>query len=212
MLRKLILSACLFAAANSFAQVGITPIKTTENNTDPQIDYKLVGAPMPPLIAALMHDTACNASKSAVTGSTGEPRRRRKKKDLEATSAHPSGYITDKDLDNGANLFVMMFNPTCSHCQNATQMLGKNISLFSRSKIVLLAKREMQPFIGDFIKNNNTDSYYPTMYVGIDSSKFIDNVFLYQMLPQINIYNNERRLVKIFTGDVSIDSLQKYVQ
>jgi hypothetical protein len=53
---------------------------------------------------------------------------------------------------------------------------------------------------------------YPIMYVGTDSGDFLNNVFLYSQLPQINIYDKKRKLLKTFTGEVAIDSLKKYIQ
>ena len=48
--------------------------------------------------------------------------------------------------------------------------------------------------------------------MGLDSANFINSVFLYKTLPQINIYSPERKLLKIFNGDVAIDSLKRYIQ
>ncbi|MFI4962763.1 MAG: hypothetical protein ACHP6H_02785 [Legionellales bacterium] len=120
-------------------------------------------------------------------------------------------YMINSDLDNGANLFVMMFNPTCSHCQEQTIMLEKNASLFKKSKVLLLANIIMKPYLSDFVVLTHVDSY-PFMYLGLDSTDFINNLFLYQQLPQLNIYNNERKLIRTYTGEVAIDSLKRYIQ
>jgi hypothetical protein len=53
---------------------------------------------------------------------------------------------------------------------------------------------------------------YPFIKAGLDSSGFINNVFLYQTLPQINIYNAERRLLKTYAGEVPMDTLKKYIE
>ncbi len=50
------------------------------------------------------------------------------------------------------------------------------------------------------------------MYIGTDSSGFINNVFLYQSLPQINIYSPAHKLIKTYTGEVPIDSLKQYAR
>jgi hypothetical protein len=50
------------------------------------------------------------------------------------------------------------------------------------------------------------------MFVGADSFKVTDRLFTYQGLPQINIYNKERKLIKIFQGDIFIDSLKAYIK
>ncbi|XZF14466.1 hypothetical protein ACTHGU_22005 [Chitinophagaceae bacterium MMS25-I14] len=118
--------------------------------------------------------------------------------------------ITAADLKNDVNLFVMLFNPTCEHCEEETEILKKNIFLFKKNKLVLMAGSMMMPYL-EYFNNNHQVSEYPTMIVGVDSSHFVDNAFLYQGLPQINIYNKERKLIKIFSTDVPIDSLKPFI-
>jgi hypothetical protein len=47
--------------------------------------------------------------------------------------------------------------------------------------------------------------------VGIDSSGLVNQTFLYKLLPQVNVYNKERKLEKVFFSDVPIDSLKSYI-
>jgi len=118
---------------------------------------------------------------------------------------------TQNDFKNEANLFVMLFNPSCSHCQDQTKMLEKNIALFKKSKIVLVAKPVMSSYLPTFIKDMNTDSF-PTITVGIDSLHLIHDVSLEQQLPQMNIYDKSRKLIKIYEGEMPIDSFKHYIQ
>jgi hypothetical protein len=187
MLRKLILPLLIFCVTDAVAQHNQNASsKTTQKNSDADIDYKQVGAPMPSLTFLPYYDTS--------------------KKDEK-----PKGLMTDKDFDNGADLFVIMFNPTCSHCQNATILLRKNKDLFKKTKVILLANNVMKDYLHDFVTMTGEDQA-PFMYLGIDSSQFINSTFLYQSLPQINIYSGDRKLIRTYTGDVAIDSLKKYIQ
>ncbi len=118
---------------------------------------------------------------------------------------------TDESVKNDANLFVMMFNPTCEHCEEMAVALGQNIALFKASQIVLMAAPTMGPYL-EFFANNTKHKNYPALKVGLDSAKFIDRTFNYIMLPQINIYDKERKLIKTFSGLETIDSLKPYIQ
>jgi hypothetical protein len=195
MLYRLFVIICFLSAANAVAQGN----KITEKRTDASIDYMHTGAPMPALLMITAVDTGAARQKEG------------RKKDQERDKVLRKPLISNADLDNGASLFVMMFNPTCSHCEDATRMLVKNISLFKKSKIVLLAAGPMKPYLPNFIRSFHVDEY-PEIYVGTDSTNFISNVFLYSALPQINIYSGDRKLVKTFTGEVVIDSLKKYAE
>ncbi len=212
MFQKLFLPLCLICTVPSFAQVGITPAKTTENQANTPIDYRIIGTPMPPLTLVIPADTTkVNKPASDENESKG---RRRKKHDRDeeiSMGGHAKSVITDQDLDNGANLIVMMFNPTCSHCEEQTLTFIKNSQLFKRTKLVLLANKGMRAYIPDFVRGYKTYEH-PFIYVGIDSSGFNENAYMYKALPQINIYGRDRKLMKYYNGQVSIDSLAKYIE
>ncbi|MCW3121972.1 MAG: hypothetical protein JWQ38_1464 [Flavipsychrobacter sp.] len=209
MLRNFIFSVCLLSATGALAQQG----KITEKQPAAEIDYKLIGAPMPPLVYVTLHDTATKKETTtpAEERSSGKKRNRKKTEEAQPAGDMQLHVMTNKDLDNGANLFVMMFNPTCSHCEEETVLIEKNISLFKRSKVALIANKRMQPYLPDFIRTLHITDY-PPIYVGVDSMTFIGDVFLYSALPQINIYDGHRKLLKTYTGEVAIDSLKQYIQ
>lgn len=121
------------------------------------------------------------------------------------------GVITQSDVANNANLLVMLFNPTCGHCQEETILLAKNIYLFKKTKALLMASENMQEYLSVFEAETHV-SEYPTLQMGLDSAKFIDKTFRYMDLPQINIYDKDRKLVRIFNGDTPLDSLKQYIE
>jgi len=119
--------------------------------------------------------------------------------------------ITNKDVKDDHNLFMLLFNPECDHCQNETLMLKRNIDLFIHSKILLVCTPNMLPYLGNFEKNMEIIDN-PKIMVGMDSAGMVDNLFMYKGLPQMNIYDANRKLIKMFYGDFPIDSLKPYIQ
>lgn len=218
MLRKLLFLFLVVSAAHGEAQnVRQTSPKSTEKQNGAEIDYKRVGSPLPPIRVIVYKDTAVQKgmntdnSTAAVPEEKTKRSRRKHKHAHEASETHGQGVLTNKDLDNDANLFLMVFNPTCSHCQDETIMIENNFSLFKKSRLVLLATPVTQPYIGDFLVLTHLREH-PEITVGVDSAGYMDKVFLYQMLPQINIYDHERKLLKTYTGEVVIDSLKQYIE
>jgi hypothetical protein len=118
--------------------------------------------------------------------------------------------ITNADVANDANFFLMLFNPTCDHCERQTDSLREHIGLFKKSKLVLVATPITKTYVPSFIQGHKLENY-PQIQVGIDSA-LCDRTFVYMSLPQINIYNKDRVLIKIFSGNVAIDSLKKYIE
>lgn len=118
---------------------------------------------------------------------------------------------TEKDFKNHKNLLVMMFNPTCDHCQEETAILEKNIEQLKNTKLLLVAAPSMIEYL-EFYNNVTRYSKYPDITVGVDSAGFIDKTFNYTSLPQINIYDKDRKLVKIFSGVTQFDAIEPYVK
>ncbi len=119
--------------------------------------------------------------------------------------------LTNKDLNKKAPVIIMLFNPTCEHCEDEARMLEANLKSFKETTLLLMAADRMLSYIPYFVTNVKADEY-PSLQIGVDSSDFINQTFLYQSLPQINIYDEQRRLVKIFTGTTPVDSFQAYIR
>ena len=124
----------------------------------------------------------------------------------------PAKVYTRKDVISNNNLVVMMFNPLCGHCEDQAEMLEKGISRFRKAKLVMLVSPETGIYLPNFIRAYHLNDHADTIRVGVDSSGFIKKAFLYRALPQVNIYNSERKLIKTYCGGVSIDTLMQYIQ
>ena len=119
--------------------------------------------------------------------------------------------IDNTALANDANLFVVLFRPDCDHCQELTRSIQKNIGLFKQSKIVMVAGAMMKQPAQDFVRLLKMEMY-PAIPVTLDSSEYINKVFLYQSIPQINVYDHNRRLIRTMAGVITADSLKQYIE
>lgn len=204
MVQKLVLT--LLAASLVVSARAQQDTKSTQNTASANIDYKREGSPMPLMYMREYHDTsAANAPEL-----TKKEKKKRAKAAPEVSQDHYS-TLSNKDLDNGRRLLIMLFNPTCSHCEEMTTLIENNIKIFKKTEIVLLAAKPMAPYLPDFAERYHI-AKYPIMHIGYDSTNFVDNIFTYQRLPQLTIYDRDRKLLKIFTGEVPIDTLKKFVE
>ena len=209
MLSRLILfTGCLLATICIADTATAQASKTPQNKIDVRTDYKQPGAPMPRLKLLVYRDSAKSTTAAAADEHKSKKHKKRHRGDV---MPKDSTYLTEQDFDNGYNYMVMLFNPTCGHCQEMTKVMEKNLTVFNKTNLIFIATPMMRQYLPDFVTSLHT-SDYPSFHIGMDSSGFVDNLFLYTMLPQINIYDADRKLVKIFTGDVSIDSLKKYLK
>ncbi len=192
MRRFFIFTIFIFSGLGAMAQ---------QSKSEPQpIDYTLMGAGMP-FFRLKTLDTGLNKTGISIA---------KKKKNDDYGDTIVKGILSGSDLSNTGNLFIMMFSPTCEHCEAQTELFEKNIGLFKDSKLVLMTNPKFATYLPNFMKKLHTLDF-PQMPVGLDDSDFIKETFLYQSLPQINIYSSGRKLLKTFTGNVPIDSLKAYI-
>jgi len=201
MLRKLLIITCLFAGVKTYAQDNLVPIYLPDSKPIEVVDdgdksnFTNMGSPLPKFkLVTLPQGTSNTENGTAVRKIT-----------------IPSKNIINDNVKNDANLLVMVFNPTCGHCEDQTDTLEKYIYLFKKSNMVMVCAPTMGPYLEQFEKDHQT-SQFPTLQIGMDASALIRKIFLYTNLPQINIYNKDRKLIKTFTGGAVIDSLRGYIQ
>lgn len=129
---------------------------------------------------------------------------------IKAVTAKMKVY-TERSFSDHNNFFVMLFNPTCSHCKELTKEIVKNRAAFKKHKLLLLATPPTQPYLTDFEKETGIYKY-PEFVVAIDSANFIDRTYQYNAVPQVNVYDKNRKLIKFFTGDVHFKDLKAYLE
>lgn len=171
---------------------------------NPELDYHAIGAPLP-LFRMITMDTIPFVPQ--------RPTKIKKRKAEQLSVETNQKYlkvITNKDLPTKGNTFIMTFNPTCGHCEDQADQFVKNLGSFKNAGLYMIANPVQKGYLSDFIKNHHLKQY-PQIEVGIDSSGYINTTFLYGALPQINIYDHDKKLLKAYTGEVPIDSLVKYM-
>lgn len=118
---------------------------------------------------------------------------------------------TNQSFQDRHYFFLIMFNPTCGHCIKMTKLIGEHAALFKDNHVLFLAGAQMMPYFQDFYKETEVFKH-PEFVVAVDSAQAIEKLYSYRTLPQINIYDKDRKLVKTYNGDVPLDSLKRYLQ
>ncbi len=198
MLRNTLIAAFVFCQAIAYGQQKESAARMPVE----KINYEAIGSPMPAMLL-VTNDTVADVKTKG---------RKHKKQEDFTLSPYRTKMYTDQHFNNNANLIVMMFNPTCGHCEDQTERFIKSIDLFKNSKLILMANLGMKGYLPNFATNHHIAQYANIITLGSDSTDFIKNTFLYQALPQINIYSADRKLLKTYTGTVPMDSLAQYIQ
>jgi thiol-disulfide isomerase/thioredoxin len=117
---------------------------------------------------------------------------------------------TNRSFKDARHFFLIMFNPTCGHCIKMTKEIGAHAALFKDNHVLFLAGAQMMPYFQDFYKETEVFKH-PEFVVAVDSAQTIEKLYSYRTLPQINVYDKDRKLVKTYNGDVPLDSLKQYL-
>jgi len=201
MLHKILVIAMALLSCGAYAQDKkvIAPAAPAKEE---KIDYTKVGAPMPPIRLVTL-DTLSAAAQAKIA--------KKKRNPTDTTHRqHITREYNEDEFANRSNLLVMIFNPNCGHCEDQTERFIKNLDMFNRTRFVMMCVPATQEYLPGFIKNHKVKEY-DKITIGIDSSDFVKKTFLYSALPQINIYDRHRKLIKAYSGEVVIDSLRQYV-
>ena len=197
----LLLGACYCATAQK-TDGKKQPAKA---NASTKSEYQVPGSPLAKLKLVSL-DTLSQKYKG------------RKLKKINKKNTAELGYTplttvyTNNNLNDGKPLIVMIFNPTCGHCEDEIDHLEKNVARLGEARLVLVSNPLAKAYLPDFVKTHKINDFYPNILAGIDSSGFIDNVFQYTSLPQLTIYSRDRKLLKIYSGETLVDSLVQWIK
>lgn len=114
-------------------------------------------------------------------------------------------YFTKEKLAKNKPVFLMVFHPSCEHCQQEAEEITKNIDRFKGIQIVMSSMvplSEMKPF---------TEKYklaaFDNIIVAQDYSFFLPPFFQFNNLPFLAFYNKKKKLVSTFGGSLSVDKI-----
>lgn len=118
--------------------------------------------------------------------------------------------FTNDSFQSKEFLLLFLFNPSCGHCIDAGTLLKQNCDSFKNVHVAFMAGAMMLPYMSTFY--NATKIEQCNQYtIGVDSAGVIEQLYNYIALPQLNIYNKERKLVKILNGNISMATLRPYL-
>ncbi|MFT4061459.1 MAG: hypothetical protein QM642_03770 [Edaphocola sp.] len=118
--------------------------------------------------------------------------------------------FTEKDFSGNGHFFLILFNPTCGHCIGMAKVMTDSSALFAQSKVAFMAGTQMAPYLRSYIQAGGL-GHTPQFAIGVDSAEAIEKLYNYTALPQINVYDKNRKLVRIFYGEIPLDSLKTYL-
>jgi hypothetical protein len=119
--------------------------------------------------------------------------------------------ITNKVLQKGKPVLLMIFSPQCDHCEHTIDSLRNMPGSFAHMQLLLVTEARNKPELKGFLKKTGLDASPAFRNLGLDKSNLIPYIYTYQLLPQFNIYDAKHKLVKSFAGNFPLDSLRMFI-
>lgn len=112
-------------------------------------------------------------------------------------------------LDSSKMTLIVMFNPTCDHCENMAISIVKNEKLTRQYNFIFVTPNFMSGIDEYIIKTKITS--LPNVIIGRDNADILEHLYLSKGIPQVNIYTAERTLLSSISGKDNWDEIQKII-
>jgi thioredoxin-related protein len=111
------------------------------------------------------------------------------------------------DLKKNKPVLLILFSPTCDHCQHETEELIKHIGNFKKVQIVMAT---MMPFASmkDFYAKYEL-AKFKNIKVGQDFQYMLPSFYMVHNLPYLAMYDKKGQLLTTFEGNMKIEDLIK---
>jgi thioredoxin-related protein len=118
--------------------------------------------------------------------------------------------FTKDDLPKKKPVMLMIFSPTCNHCQHETEELLKNIDKFSNVEIVMAT---MMPFDSMMkFRDEYKLAEHDNIIVGQDTQFFLPVFYMINSLPYLAFYDKKGKLISVFEGTMPIEKAAEEIQ
>jgi thiol-disulfide isomerase/thioredoxin len=121
------------------------------------------------------------------------------------------GVFTHLQLQQNKPVWLMIFSPQCEHCGQTMDSLRNISGKLRNNQFVLVAEARNKEFMKGFMDHMRLNNDPLFRVIGTDKANLIYELYNYQVLPQLLIYNSRHKLVKTFYGNFIMDSVHAYL-
>jgi len=118
--------------------------------------------------------------------------------------------INTENIANGHPTIFFYFDPDCTHCQRLTKELLQHITQLRDTKLYWVTNGD-EELLKRFYKFYHLDTMRNIM-VGKDYEYSFYRTYLPPAVPYMAIYNDRKNLVKIYKGEIDVNSIVEAVR
>lgn len=117
-----------------------------------------------------------------------------------------------KDFPPNKPVLLILFNPSCGHCQIILEQIRDNIDDFKFATILFLTGEPLKDVLANYVVNVKVDKMADQILVASDNSDATLKIFEYEGIPQVMIYNKEHKLEFIYYKEAQNMNMLRYLK
>lgn len=102
-------------------------------------------------------------------------------------------------------LVILYFSPDCVHCADMTSYLMDSLRLLQGATLLFVSNAPLED-IRRFSQSYHIDAHQ-NMIIGNDQQYNVFNIYKINAFPEIIIYNRQRKLAKLYKGEIDIQQI-----
>lgn len=116
------------------------------------------------------------------------------------------------NIPKGKPAVLMLFDPGCSHCQKFAKELTEKMDSLKNLRFYLVTSNQDMPAIRKFAEDYQLAKYPNIEVIGRDYEFFFISYYKVQSVPDLAIYDKNKKLVKLIDTKVTVDELLKHTR
>jgi thioredoxin-related protein len=116
------------------------------------------------------------------------------------------------NIPEGRKTILLFFSPDCSHCQALFRELTKNMDSLRDVDFYLMSPVHNISMIRNFYSEYHLADFKNIKVAGRDYEYFFITYYGIKSFPDMALYDEHKKLIKLFEGDIPLKELFKYTR
>ncbi len=114
------------------------------------------------------------------------------------------------NIPSGKPIALMLFSPDCKHCKRTINALLKGMDSIKNIQFYLVTSTHSMTEIKNFYAEHHLADYKNIKMVGRDYEFFYFSYYVTKFVPDIALYDEHKKLIKLIEGETTVAELYKY--
>ena len=115
------------------------------------------------------------------------------------------------NIPEGKPIALMLFSPDCKHCKRTIKALEAGMDSIQNIQFYLVTASHNIADIKEFYEKHHIADYKNIKLVGRDMEFFYFSYYGAKFVPDIALYDEHKKLVKLIEGETNASEVYKYI-